>query len=41
MMFGEFGKHLLDSYRVYPKALEQVGYEFLYPDLEACLKALK
>ncbi len=41
MMFGEFGKHLLDSYRVYPKALEQAGYEFIYPDLEACLKALK
>ena len=37
LAFGEFGKHLLDSYRVYPEVLESTGYEFKYVKLNNCL----
>jgi len=40
IVFGEFGKHLVDSYRVYPKVLEGNGYTFYYPELNQCLKVI-
>lgn len=36
-VFGQFGRHLLDSYRVYPRVLTTSGYDFYYPDLQCCL----
>lgn len=40
LVFGEFGKHLLDSYQVYPKALLDAGYKFRSGQLNKCLKQL-
>ncbi len=40
LVFGEFGKHLLDSYRVYPKALMDAGYNFQSAQLVECLEQL-
>lgn len=34
IVFGEFGKHLLDSYRVFPETLQNTGYEFKSQTLE-------
>ena len=38
LVFGEFGKHLLDSYRAYPTSLLDAGYQFSYPTLQSCLE---
>jgi len=40
LVFGEFGKHLLDSYRVVPKVLKSENYPFKYEVLEKCLNAM-
>lgn len=40
MLYGEFGKHLLDSYRVYPKALQGFGYNFGATSLKECLELM-
>ena len=37
LLFGEFGTHLLDSYRVYPAVLEREGYNFQHPKLKESL----
>lgn len=40
LVFGQFGEHLLDSYRAYPEVLQKAGYSFHYPELEKCLEQL-
>ena len=37
IMFGEFGSILLNSQRAIPKAAEQAGFQFEYPQLESAL----
>lgn len=37
--FGGVSEVMLGSQRVLPKAVEKAGFQFRYPDLEACLKA--
>lgn len=37
LMFGEFGSILLHSQRAVPKAAEQAGFKFNFPDLEPAL----
>lgn len=39
-LLGEFGKSLLQGQKVLPKALEDRGYTFSYPDLEGALKEI-
>lgn len=36
-VFGEFGGHLLESFKVYPRVLEDMGYVFLTEDLRSCM----
>lgn len=38
IMFGEFGSILLNSQRAIPKAAEQAGFKFEYPQLESALQ---
>ncbi|MCE9529377.1 MAG: TIGR01777 family oxidoreductase [Planctomycetales bacterium] len=38
IMFGEFGSILLHSQRAIPKAVEQAGFKFEYPQLELALQ---
>ena len=38
IMFGEFGKILLDSQRAVPKAARSAGFTFRFPDLEPALR---
>lgn len=40
LLYGEFGKHLLESYRAYPKALEEAGYTFKSSHLKDALQML-
>jgi uncharacterized protein len=40
LMFGEFSDALLGSARCVPKKMTAAGYAFLYPSLEAALKAV-
>ena len=37
LMLGEFGSILLDSQRAVPKAAEQAGFKFDFPELEPAL----
>ena len=39
-MFGELGKHMLESARVVPDGPLKAGYHFSYPNLEEALAAL-
>ena len=39
MAAGEFGEMLLNGQRVYPKKLIDQGFEFMYPELEAAVRA--
>jgi len=40
LVFGQFGVHLLDSYRVVPTALAESGYSFRHPKLKGCLESM-
>jgi uncharacterized protein (TIGR01777 family) len=40
LMFGEFGNILLTSQRAIPKAVEQAGFKFDYPELEPALQSI-
>ena len=40
MLYGEFADSLFDDQKVIPKALQDSGYHFQFPDLEAALKDL-
>ena len=39
LLFGDFGTHILDSYRAYPKVLNESGYSFTSVSLEDFLKS--
>ena len=39
LALGEVASELLDSKRVVPNRLEEMGFEFRYPTLEAALQA--
>lgn len=40
LIFGEGSSVITDSKEIYPKEIEQVGFTFLYPNIEASLKHL-
>jgi uncharacterized protein (TIGR01777 family) len=40
ILFGEFGRHMLDSARAVPKAALRSGFNFTYPQLQPALDVL-